>query len=128
LGTYIELSRVDGGGLLWRVEVASSWLARLRGLIGQSQLAPDEGLYLPGTNSIHMLFMRFPIDCVFLGAARPDGTHPIVAVRERLAPWTGVVWWVRGARGAVEVAAGSVARAGLRAGDAVSLREPAERS
>ncbi len=106
--------------------MADSWLARLRGLIGRQGLITGEGLYLPGTNSIHMLFMRFPIDCVFLGAARPDGSRQVVAVRERLVPWTGIVWWVNGARGTVEVAAGSVARAGLRPGDAVFLRDRVE--
>jgi uncharacterized membrane protein (UPF0127 family) len=114
--------RSEDGAILWRLDVASSWLARARGLIGRRGLAADEGLYLPGTNSIHMLFMRFAIDCVFVGSPETDGSVPVVAIRERLAPWRGVVWWVRGARGAVEVAAGSAARAGLRPGDRVLLR------
>lgn len=92
--------------------------------MGRSALADGEGLYLPGTNSIHMLFMRFPIDCMFLGAPSADGSREVVGVREHLAPWRGVVWWVRGARGAVEVPAGSVAAAGVRCGDVVRL-EPA---
>jgi uncharacterized membrane protein (UPF0127 family) len=106
---------------LWRLEVAGSWLSRLRGLIGRRGLGPGEGLYLPGTNSIHMLFMRFAIDVVFVGAPRTDGSRQVVAVHERLAPWTGVVWWVRGARGAVELPAGALARAGLSVGDLVRL-------
>ena len=106
---------------LWRVEVAGSWLSRLRGLIGRRGLGPGEGLYLPGTNSIHMLFMRFAIDCLFVGAPRTDGSRQVVAVRERLAPWTGVVWWVRGARGVVELPAGSLAASGLKLGDYVSF-------
>ena len=93
--------------------------------MGRRALPAGEGLYLPGTNGVHMLFMRFPIDCVFLGAPQSDGTRQVVAVHERLAPWRGVVWWVRGARGAVEVAAGSAAAAGLRRGDYVHLEERA---
>ena len=110
---------------LWRLEVAGSWLSRLRGLIGRRGLGPGEGLYLPGTNSIHMLFMRFAIDCLFVGAPRTDGSRQVVAVRQRLAPWTGVVWWVRGARGVVELPAGSLAASGLKLGDYVSF-EPAD--
>jgi uncharacterized membrane protein (UPF0127 family) len=89
--------------------------------MGRASLGDDEGLYLPGTNSIHMLFMRFPIDCVFVGAPRSDGSREVVGLREQLAPWRGVVWWVRGAKGCVELPAGSVAAAGMRRGDYVRL-------
>jgi uncharacterized membrane protein (UPF0127 family) len=117
----LELRSQDGTSL-WQLEVAGSWLARLKGLIGRRDLPPGHGLYLPGTNGVHMLFMRFPIDCVFLGAERSDGTRQVLAVRERLAPWTGVVWWVRGAKAVVELPAGAVSEAGLRASDVVVLR------
>ena len=117
----LELKVDDGTGPGWRLAVAGSFLARFRGLMGRASLGHDEGLFLPGTNSIHMLFMRFPIDCLFLGAPRPDGTREVVGIREHLAPWRGVVWWARGAHGAVEVPAGSLAAAGLRRGDYVRL-------
>ena len=120
----LQLRTADGNDPGWRLQIADGWLGRARGLMGRPSLAAGEGLYLPGTNSIHMLFMRFPIDCLFVGALRSDGSREIVGVRERLAPWRGVVWWVRGARGAVEVPAGSLATAGLRRGDVVRL-EPA---
>ncbi len=119
----LELRTVGGARPMWRLKVADSFLARLRGLMGTSSLAPGEGLYLPRTNSVHMLFMRFPIDCSFLSAPQPDGTRRVLAVHERLAPWKGIVWWVRGARGAVEVPAGAAAEAALRRGDTVVLQE-----
>lgn len=111
----------EGPTPLWRLDVADSWLARLRGLIGRRRLAADEGLYLPGTNGVHMLFMRFAIDCLFVGAPRADGARPVIALKANLAPWTGIVWWVRGARGAIEVPAGALASSGLRVGDHVRL-------
>jgi len=120
----LQLRTADGNDPGWRLQVVDGWLGRARGLMGRNSLAAGEGIYLPGTNSIHMLFMRFPIDCLFVGAPRSDGSREIVGVRERLAPWRGVVWWVRGARGAVEVPAGSLATVGLRRGDVVRL-EPA---
>lgn len=107
--------------MLWNVEVADSWLARLRGLIGRAHLAPGDGLYLPGTNSIHMLFMRFAIDCVFVGPLAADGTQPVVAVKANLRPWLGVVWWVHGARGAIELPAGAAAVARVDRGDSLRL-------
>ena len=106
---------------LWRLDVADTWLGRLRGLIGRRSLAAGAGLYLPGTNGVHMLFMRFAIDCLFVGAPRTDGARPVVAMKHDLAPWTGIVWWVRGARGAIEVPAGALASSGLRVGAYVRL-------
>ncbi len=117
----MELRTAGAATALYRVEVASSWLGRLRGLIGRSHLERGDGLYLAGTNGVHMLFMRFAIDVLFVGAPRSDGARPVVALRPNLKPWTGIVWWVRGARGALEVPAGSLAASGLRVGDYVTL-------
>jgi len=114
------------------VRTASSVWARFRGLMGRGALTPGEGLWLPGDTSIHMLFMRIPIDAVFLSPVAPDderdqGRRPgwrVVEVRPDLPPWTGVVWYVRKARGCLELEAGAAERAGLRVGDVV-LFEPA---
>jgi uncharacterized protein len=116
------VKRADDDSEIWSVEVADSWLDRLVGLIGRKSLDPGTGLYFPGTNSIHMLFMRFAIDCVFL---RPttDKTdvHEVVAVKPNLRPWTGVVWFVRRARSTIELDAGGAAQAGIKVGDRLKL-------
>ena len=103
------------------VRTARSLWARFMGLMGRRKLAPGEGLWLPSDASIHMLFMRFPIDAVFLTPVDGAGRDAwrVVAIRECLRPWTGVVWFVRGARGCLEVEAGAAAQVGLRAGDRV---------
>jgi uncharacterized protein len=100
-----------------RIRPARSVWRRFLGLMGRSHLDEGEGLWLPGDASIHMLFMRFPIDAVFLAAADEPGTWRIVTVREHLRPWRDVVWWVRGAKGCLEVRAGAAHAAGLRPGD-----------
>lgn len=117
----MELRAEGSSSPLWRLDVADSWRARLRGLIGRRGLVAGEGLYLPGTNGVHMFFMRFAIDVVFLGGSREDGARRVVALRQNLRPWIGLVPWVRGARGAVEVPAGSLAGSGLSVGDYVIL-------
>ena len=118
----VVVERAGDGSALWAVEVADSWWSRLRGLIGRRAPAQGTGLYFPGTNSIHMLFMRYPIDCVFVGSPSAERSatgevREVLAVRENLRPWTGVVWWVRGARGAIELAAGGATQAGVGVGD-----------
>jgi uncharacterized protein len=112
----------DGPPVSARVTLARSFWGRFRGLMGRASLATDEGLYLP-VNSIHMLFMRFPIDALFLGASDGDGVRQVVAIRPGLRPWTGLVLPVSGAAGVVELPAGAVERAGLSVGDAVRLVE-----
>ena len=43
------------------------WL-RMKGLLGRRELPSGEGILLRPASSIHMAFMRFPIDAVFLVA------------------------------------------------------------
>jgi uncharacterized membrane protein (UPF0127 family) len=104
-----------------KVRRADSFRDRFFGLMGQVLVDADEGLLLPRTTSIHMLFMRTPIDCVFLAAPDGDGRQRVVQLRRRLRPWSGVVWYVRGARDAVELAPGTIDRAKLVVGDLVTL-------
>jgi uncharacterized protein len=118
----LVVERATDGARLWTVEVADSWLSRLRGLIARPPLRAGQGLYFPGTNSIHMLFMGFAIDCVFVRPVPGVPTaHEVVSVRPNLRPWTGVVWFVRHARGAIELSAGSAAQAGINVGDRLSF-------
>jgi uncharacterized protein len=105
-----------------RVEAGESFGARFRGLMGRRTLAPHDGLWLPATSSIHMLFMRFPIDCAFLSKPDAGGARRVVAMRRGLPPWRGVVWWARGADGVVELPVGALAASGTDVGDVVTLR------
>ena len=104
------------------VAAASSFWARFRGLMGRASLAPHDGLWLPDTSSIHMMFMRFPIDCVFLSKPEGDGSRRVVALREALPAWRGVVWWARGADGVVELPVGALSTSRTQVGDVVRLR------
>ena len=101
------------------VEVAASLWARFMGLMGRRSLAPGHGLWLGG-NGIHMMFMRFPIDAVFLGRAAHGG-RPVLAVHRRLRPWVGLVPMVRGAEGVLELPVGSIDASGTERGDVVRL-------
>jgi len=116
-----HVSGTPAGPLVDRLEVASSLWAKFMGLMGRRSLAAGSGLWLGGTNGIHMMFMRFPIDAVFLGKASADGERRVVAVRRGLRAWTGVVWFVRGADGVIELPVGTIDATGTAEGDSVRL-------
>jgi uncharacterized membrane protein (UPF0127 family) len=104
------------------IEVASSLWAKFMGLMGRPTLAPDAGLWLPDSNGIHMMFMRFPIDAVFLGRPTSEaGGRPVVSVHRALRPWTGLVPLIRGAHGVLELPVGALDASGTQVGDVVRL-------
>ena len=103
------------------VEVGASLLAKFWGLMGRPGLEPGRALWLPEANSIHMFFMRFPIDCVFLGRRDASGSARVVGLRPALRPWTGIVPFIRGAHGCLELPAGTIAATKTALGDEVRL-------
>jgi uncharacterized membrane protein (UPF0127 family) len=72
-----------------------------------------------------MMFMRFPIDAVFL--ARPDagrdGARTVLSVHRGLRAWTGLVPLVRGADGVLELPVGTIELTGTSVGDLVALED-----
>jgi len=104
-----------------RLEIAAGLWDKFRGLMGRRALPSGDGLWLPDSNGIHMMFMRFPIDAVFVGRAASDGSRPVVALRRTLRPWTGIVWYVRGAHGVLELPAGAIDSSGTQVGDLIGL-------
>jgi uncharacterized membrane protein (UPF0127 family) len=106
-----------------RLEVARSLWAKFMGLMGRASLAPGAGLWLPDSNGIHMMFMRFPIDAVFLGSPTAEDplARPVVSVHPELRAWTGLVPFVRGAHGVLELPAGTIEVSRTHVGDLVRL-------
>ena len=90
----------------------------MRGLLGRDGLDSGEGLLLKPCGSVHTFFMRFPIDVVFL-----DRELEVVAVSAEVRPWRAAR--ARGAKAALELAAGEAARRGI--GRGVRLRIAARR-
>jgi uncharacterized protein len=106
------LKKADGTVVCARCDIATTSLKRMKGLLGRSGLNADEGLLFPGTGSVHMFFMRFPIDVVFC-----DADLQVVDVVRDLRPWR--VAGRRGAKNAIELSAG--AAQGIVAGDRLVL-------
>jgi uncharacterized protein len=48
-----------------RVKIAKDPWARMKGLLGAKDFSPGEALIITHCQSIHMFFMKFPIDVIF---------------------------------------------------------------
>ena len=100
------------------VEIADGLWGKFRGLMGRPSLPAGHALWLPESNGIHMMFMRFAIDVVFVGAPdRGDGARPVLSVHEALPAWRGLVPLVRGAHGVLELPVVTIAATGTTVGD-----------
>ena len=113
---HVTVANVDRNTVVGdRIRMARTLTDRTVGLLGTRSLAPGEGLWIERSPSIHMFFMRFAIDAVFVAA---DGR--VTKIVENLRPWR-VVWWARGARDCLELPVGAVAASGTRVGDRLEL-------
>ena len=98
-----------------KAQEAASFLSRGRGLMFSPPLPEGGGLVIEPCNSIHMFFMRYPLDVIFT-----DKEGRVVFMYRGIKPWRmGRV--VRGARRAIELPEGTVDRTRTQVGDILSL-------
>jgi uncharacterized protein len=117
--TMRALNRTRGTVLCERLEVAESMAAQSRGLLGRDGLAPGAGMLFEGSRLplmwMHMFFMRFAIDIVFL-----DQSGKVLKVNRNLKPWR-VSSMVFGARTALELPAGAASASATERGDQIQF-------
>lgn len=105
----------QGAMLSENCRVADSFFKRFLGLMGKKRMEPGSGLWIVPCNSIHMFFMRFPIDAVFL-----DKDLRVAEVIENLKPWQ-VSRLVGNACSVLELPAGTAKATGTRPGNRVEI-------
>jgi uncharacterized membrane protein (UPF0127 family) len=98
------------------LEVPRTFLGRGVGLMFRRPLEPGRGMWINPCNGIHMMFMRFPIDAVFL-----DSKERVKKVYPRLPAWWGIVLYEWGATSVLELPPGSTADLGLQRGDEIHI-------
>ena len=102
------------------LEEAGGITGKSRGLLGRDGLDAQAGMLFEAGRlepfmCMHMLFMRFAIDIVFLNR---HGT--VIRINHNLRPWriSSIVW---GARRVLELSAGAAARSRTQIGDQIIL-------
>lgn len=105
------------------LEEARGMAGKGRGLLGREGLAADAGMLFDAGRlepfmCMHMLFMRFAIDVVFL-----DRASKVIRINHNLRPWriSSVVW---GAHRALELPAGRASRSHTQVGDQIIIERP----
>ena len=108
----MRLTKQDGTIVAEPLEVASTFITSGLGLMGRARLPENGGLLIHGCNGIHMMFMRFPIDAVFV-----DKKGVVIKTYERLLPWIGMVPFVWRADKVAELPVGTIRRHVIKPGD-----------
>ena len=83
-----------------QLEIADTFFRRFCGLMLRKKLPAGKGLLIAPCSSIHMCFMRFAIDAIFI-----DKDYKVLKVARNVKPWIGLAWCWK-AWGVVEVSAG----------------------
>jgi uncharacterized membrane protein (UPF0127 family) len=105
-----------GAVLAASLEVPRTMFGRGLGLMFRRSLPTGAGMWINPCSGIHMMFMRFPIDAVFL-----DRRERVKKVYRNLPAWYGVVWWEIGAHSVLELPPGSTADVDLQKGDQILI-------
>ena len=97
-----------------RVELATTFAHRLRGLVGKRDWGDRDGLWIEPCLGVHALGLRFPIDLVLVD----EGLT--VLWTQTLHPWR-LGKMHLDAQAALELPAGTIERTGTRRGDQLAL-------
>lgn len=85
------------------VFLADTFWTRMKGLLGRKEISAGEALVITKCQSIHMFFMRFAIDAIFV-----DGQDRVVGLAENIKPFYLSPIFLR-ARYVIELKPGTIA-------------------
>ena len=95
---------------------ADNPIKRMVGLLNRSVLNPGEALIIVPCQSVHMLFMKFAIDVVFI-----DRSNTVVGLSANLPPFAfSAVFWKSAC--AIELPAGTIKQTGTQVGDKIAIQ------
>jgi len=98
-----------------RIEIAQNPWGRMKGLLGARNFPSHDALIITHCQSIHMFFMKFPIDVIFC-----DRRNKAVGLCESLKPFCLSPVFFK-ASYAIELPPGSIAASKTQAGDQLKI-------
>jgi len=115
------INKTTGRVLANKVELADTFWRRFRGLMLRRNFRRGQALLFkllkPGRHGVHMFFVMFPIDLLYL-----DSSFSVIDMRQALRPWQVHRPGVE-ASYIVELPAGTISRARIKLGHKLTLRK-----
>ena len=103
--------------LAQQVIVANTPLERMQGLLNRESFLPQEALVITQCSSIHMFFMKFAIDVVFV-----DKHNQVVGLCPHIKPFeVSPIFWKSAC--AIELPAGTIKATGTQVGDQLEFNK-----
>ena len=98
-----------------QAKLADTFVSRMVGLLNRSAIQESEALIITRCNSIHMFFMRFAIDAVFV-----DSENQVVGIVENIKPYRlSPIFWK--AQCCIELPTGSIQKSRISVGDKLKI-------
>lgn len=108
-------NRTRGVELVGSGWMATSLLARLRGLIGRLELQAGQGLIIRPCNAIHTFGLAYPVDAAFL-----DSRGRVIKVASRIPPNRIGPVAIRASQ-VLELPSGTIASSGMAVNDELEI-------
>lgn len=99
------------------VQLASTSVQRIVGLLQHTSLAKEEGIWITPSNGIHTFGMKFAIDVVGL-----DAGHRVIRLWKNLLPWR-MTTLHYSVRSVLEIASGRIHQCDIQIGDSIQMME-----
>lgn len=109
------LNQTQNTILAEKVIIADTPFKRIKGLLGKKDFKPGEALIIKPCNSIHTLFMRFPIDVLFV-----DKNNRVIKAISSLKPFC-LTYIYLAASFAIELPSGTILASHTQLGDHLSI-------
>lgn len=114
--TFRIVNQTRGTVVASEVRLLHSPWSRFLGLMGRKTLPDGHGVLIDPCSSIHTMFMRFPIDAIFL-----DEDGRVTKAAAGVKPWRAVLG--AGGKKVLELLEGAAAEAKVQVGDVLLSHE-----